>query len=136
MRNGVKNSLLPNLCWKKLPDFEVLDSTIAGGFRTMIAANFKRQVAAEESTILRNILKGRQIAWLIYKNCKIGGESEAILDLSKLMKLQFRKDNVQSFDTKWDEILSVVIERGADKLLDSLYRCSQEALMRRNSHIT
>ena len=36
---------------EKFPDFEVLDSTIAGGFRTMIAANFKRQVAAEESTI-------------------------------------------------------------------------------------
>ena len=48
-------------------------------------------------------LAERHIAWLIYKNSRISGESEAILDLGDLLKVELKNDNVLAFDTKWDE---------------------------------
>ena len=36
-------------------------------------------------------------------------------------KVQFKNDNVQAFDTKWDEALSAVTHKLRDSTLESLY---------------
>ena len=37
-----------------------------------------------------------------------------------------KNDNVQPFDTKWDEILSAVTDRPTDSMLESLYKMQIE----------
>ena len=36
---------------------------------------------------------------------KISGDNEAIFDMRDLSKVQLKNDNIQAFDTKWDEVL-------------------------------
>ena len=36
-------------------------------------------------------------------------------------KVQLKKDSVQAFDTKWDEISSTITDRPTDSMLESLY---------------
>ena len=41
---------------------------------------------------------------MIFKGVRISGESDDILDFSELKKLRHKKNNVQSCDTRGDEI--------------------------------
>ena len=54
----------------------------------------------DQCTKRQHIPKGRQIAFMI--SDKIRGTSEAILDISELMKVALKSDNVQDYDTKLD----------------------------------
>ena len=47
----------------------------------------------------RRFLIGCQIAWVIYKNFRIDGESEAILDFGDLTKVMLTNDDLQFLDT-------------------------------------
>ena len=80
---------------------------------------FERSVQTEESEAQKKggYLTGRQIAWLIHKNFKFSGESEVILDLCDLLKVELKNDNVQAFDTKWDEVKSSMSKK--PRLLDT-----------------
>ena len=43
---------------------------------------------------------------MMYNFIKISGPSEALLDFNDLLRVQqLKNDNVQGFDTKWDEAL-------------------------------
>ena len=53
---------------------------------------------------------------------KTGGDNEAILDITDLSEVQLENDNVQAFDTKWDDVLSAYTERPTDSMLVSLYK--------------
>ena len=41
----------------------------------------------------------------------ISGDNEAILDFRDLFNVQFKNDNVQALNTKWDEVLSAISDR-------------------------
>ena len=92
---------------KSIPDFENLDFKIARGLRKILTRNFKKQVttAAEKVQSEKRSLTSCQIAW-IYDLIKISGDNGAILDFRDLSKVPLKNDNVQAFDTKWDEVLS------------------------------
>ena len=45
------------------------------------------------------------MAYMIYDNFKIRGTGEALLDFTDLLRVQLKNDNVQGFDTKWNELL-------------------------------
>ena len=82
--------------------FEVLDSKIANRLRTGSYWNLqKKQVATEAGTAQtqRRFLIVCQIAWVMYKNFRINGEREAILDFGDLMKVMLTNDNLQFLDT-------------------------------------
>ena len=57
---------------------------------------------------------------MIYDFFEISGDNEAILDFRDLLKVQSKNDNVQAFDTKWDEVLSAVTDRPTTTFLESL----------------
>ena len=84
-----------------------LDFKIASGLREIPTGNFKKQVTTAEGKAPseKRSLTGRQIACVIF---------------SYLTKVQFKNDNVQTFDTKWDEAPSAVIRRLRDSTLESL----------------
>ena len=50
-------------------------------------------------------LRGRQIAFMIYDNLRVTGAHDTALDYANLFSVTLRDDNVQEFDTGWDEIL-------------------------------
>ena len=51
--------------------------------------------------------------------CKLSGDNEAILVFRELSKVQLKNDNVQVFDTKWDQVFSAVADRPTDIILES-----------------
>ena len=60
---------------------------------------------------------------MIFDFLNIGGDTEAILDCRDSPKAQSKNDNVQAFDTKWDDVLSAV----TDRLTDSIGKSVQDA---------
>ena len=96
---------LASITGKSVPDFENLEFKIAGGLRKIRTGNFRKQVTTAEgkSQSEKRSLTGRQIAWMIYDFCKISSNNEAILDFGDILTVQSRNDNVQAFDTEWDE---------------------------------
>ena len=82
-------------------------STIfASGLGKILTGNFKKQITTAEGKAQseKRILPGRQIPWMIYDVFQMSGDHEAILDFRDLSTVQLKHDNVQAFDTKWDEV--------------------------------
>ena len=65
---------------------------------------------------------GRQLAHMIYGYFKICGTSEALLDDNDLLRVQFKNDNVQGFDTKWDEVLLSMTKGPGEDILQTVYK--------------
>ena len=49
-------------------------------------------------------LRGRQIAYMIHDYFRAGAH-DTVLHYADLITITLRTDNVQEFDTRWDEIL-------------------------------
>ena len=89
-------------------------SSFASGLRKIQTGNFKKQVTTAEGKAqsVKRSLASKQVAWVIYYDFfNISGDNEAILDIRDLSKAQLKSDNVQAFDTKWDEVWSAVTDR-------------------------
>ena len=67
-------------------------------------------------------LKGSQFAYMINDNFKISGTGEALLDLNDLRRVLMNNDNVQGFDTKWDEVLRSMTKLPDEDVLDNVYK--------------
>ena len=52
---------------------------------------------------------------MIGDNFKISGTSEALLDINDQLGVHVKDDNLQGFDTKWDEILFLSMTRVPDE---------------------
>ena len=73
--------------------FEMLDARIASPLINIIQNSyFKKKVS----------LRGRQIAYMIYDYFRVAGAHDTVLDYADLFTVN---DDVQEFDTRWDEIL-------------------------------
>ena len=100
---------------RDFPDFEMLDARIASTLRRIIFnACFKRRVSVEEQRAQKQnrFLRGRQIAYMIYHHLQATGAYDAAQGLSGLFNICLQNDDVQDFDTRWDQIL-----RGTTELL-------------------
>ena len=50
-------------------------------------------------------LRGRQIAYLIYEYFWVTGANDSVENYADLFTVAFGSDNIQEFETKWDEIV-------------------------------
>ena len=50
-------------------------------------------------------LRGRQIAYLIYECFQVTGANDSVENYAELFCIGLRNDDIQEFDSKWDEIL-------------------------------
>ena len=75
--------------------------------------------------------RGRQIASMIYDYFRVTGAHNTVLDEADLFTIALRNDDVQEFDTRWDEILLSVtkISPDLDDFLETWYK-----LRNRESH--
>ena len=107
------------------PNFEMLDARIASSLNKIIQNSyFKKKVSLEEQRAQKEdrFLRGRQIAYMIYDSAT--GAHDTVLDYADLLSFTLRSDDVQEFDTRWDEILLSVAKIPPDDILESLYKLS------------
>ena len=106
------------------PDFEMLDAKIACALNKIIQnSQFKKQVSLEEMKAQKEdrFLRGRQIAYLIYEYFRVTGANDSVENYADLFTVVLLNDDIQEFDSKWDEILLSMTRIPSDDILESLY---------------
>ena len=107
------------------PDFEVLDAKIASALNRIIQnTRFKKKVSLEEMKAQKEdrFLRGRQIAYLIYEYFRVTGANDSVENYADLFTIVLRNDDIQDFDSKWDEILLSMAKIPSDDILEGLYK--------------
>ena len=60
---------------------------------------------------------------MIYDYFRVTGAHDAVLDYADFFSVTLRDDNIQEFDTRWNEVLLPMSKLPSDKKnLESLYR--------------
>ena len=54
---------------------------------------------------------------MIYEYCRVTGAHEAVLDYSHLFRVTLHGDDIQNFETRWDEVKT----QSNDSILECLY---------------
>ena len=89
----------------QMPNFEVLDARIASALNRIVHnSQFKRRISLEEQKAQKQdrVLRGRQIAYLIYEYFRVTGILDSVENYSDLFTIAPRNDDIQEFDSKWD----------------------------------
>ena len=75
--------------------------------KTLQNSHFRKRVHSEVYRAQKDdrFLRGRQIAIMIYEQFQVTGTHVAILDYSDLFSVLLHVEDVQGFDTRWDEVL-------------------------------
>ena len=93
---------------KNFPKLEMLDAKIASDVNKIIQNSyFKKKLILEEQSAQKedHFLRERQIASMIYDYFRVTGAHDTVLDYADLFSVILHDDNVQEFDTRWDEVL-------------------------------
>ena len=53
---------------------------------------------------------------------RVSGTHDTVLDDADVFSITLRNDNVQDFDTRWDEVLLSMTKIPSDDILESLYK--------------
>ena len=86
-------------------------------------ASRKGQCGGTESSKEEDrFLRGRRIAYLIYEYFRVTGANDSVENYADLFTISFRNDEIQEFDSKWDEILLSVTQIPSDEILESSYK--------------
>ena len=107
------------------PNFEMLDAKIASALNKIIQnSHFKRKVSLEERKAKKEdrFLRGRQIAFMIYDCFRVTGAHDTVSDYAVLLTVTFHDENIQEFDTRWDEVRLSMSKIPSDDILESLYK--------------
>ena len=110
---------------ENFPNFEMLDAKIASALNTIIQnSHFKKKVSLEEHKAQKEgrFLRGRQIAFMIYDYFRVTGAHDTVLDYADFFSVTLHDDNVQEFDTRWDEVPLSMSQNPSDDALESLYK--------------
>ena len=114
-----------SIAGKNFPKFELLDAKIASALNKIIQnSQFKKKVSLEEQKAQKEdrFLRGGQIAFMIYEYFRVTGTHDTVSDYTDLFSVHLRDDNVQEFDTSWDEVLLSVSKIPSDDVLESLFK--------------
>ena len=99
-------------------NFEMLDARMGSALNKIIQnSHFKKKVTLE-----KQFLRGRQIAYMIYDYFRVTGAHETVFDCAVFFSFSPRNDDVQDFDTRWDEILLSMIQFPSDDILENLHK--------------
>ena len=108
-----------------MPNFEVLDARIASALNKIIHnSHFKRRISLEEQKAQKqdSFLRGRQIAYLIYDHFRVTGIHDSVENYADLFIVSLRNDDIQEFDSTWDEILLSMMKIPPDDILEGLFK--------------
>ena len=103
----------------------MLDAKIASALNKIIQnCHFKKKVSLEEQKAQKEdwVLRGRQIAFMIYDYFRVTGAHDTVLDYADLFSVTLHDDNVQEFGARWDEVLLAMSKMPSDDILESLFK--------------
>ena len=109
---------------ENFPNFEMLDARIPSALnKIMPNPFFKKKISLEKQKAQKEdrFRRGRQIAYMIYDYFWVIGAYDTVLDCGDLFSITLRNDNVQEFDSRWDETLLSMTKMPSDDVLESLY---------------
>ena len=92
--------------------------------KIILNSYFKKKVSLEEQKAQKEdwFLRGRQIAYMIYNYFWATGAHDTVLDYADLFTITHRNNDVQEFDTRWDEILLSMTKIPPDDVQEILYK--------------
>ena len=70
----------------------------------------KRRSASRSRKPRKRFLRGKQIAFMICDDFRVTGAHDTTSDYADLLSVALRDDNVQEFDTRWDEVFFIFEE--------------------------
>ena len=108
------------------PDFDMLTAMIASALKKLIntQSTFRKRVSVEEQRAQNSdrFLRGRQIAYMIYKFFRATEACETVQGLADLISMTLQNIDVQDFGVGWDHALLSVSEILSDPILEGLYK--------------
>ena len=114
-----------SVCGKDFPNFEMLDAKIVSALNKIIQnSQFKKKVSLEEHKAQKEdrFLRGRQTVFMIYDYFRVTRAHDTVLDYADVFSVTLHDDNIQKFDTRWNEVLLTVSKIPSDDILESLYK--------------
>ena len=83
--------------------------------------HFRKRVSIEEQRAQKDdrFFRGRQVAFMIYEHFRATGACESVQICSEE---RLQNDDVQDFDTRWDQALTTASEIPAENVLEGLYK--------------
>ena len=109
----------------QMPKFEVLYAKIASALNRIIhITQCKRKVSLEEQKAQKEdrFLRGRQTAYLIYECFRVTGANDSVENYAEPFTIVLRNDDIQEFNSKWDEILLSMRQIPSDDILVGLHK--------------
>ena len=95
-------------CWKdfsKLRDALREDCFCSEGYPPEFSLQEEGQLRGAEAQKEHWFPRGRQIAFMIFDNFRVTGAHATASDYATLFSVTLHDDNIQEFDTRWDEVL-------------------------------
>ena len=89
-----------------------------------MSGEFRKQVQVKETELSHEgeMIKGRQVAWMINKHFKISEEDGAMLEWDELLSVHLRGDNLQQFENDWNNTILNIRELPDEVFLETLFR--------------
>ena len=106
------------------PNFEMSGARIASALNKIIQnSQFKKKVSLEEQKAQKEeqFLQGRQTDFMIYDYFRVTGAHDTALNYADLFSITLHDENIQEFDSRWDEVLLSMSKIPSDDILESLY---------------
>ena len=105
---------------KDFPKFEMLDAKVA----SLLNKISKRRSASRSRNPKRGPVYARETKplFMIYDYFRVTGAHDAALDYPDLFSVTLHDDNIQEFDTRWDEVLLLMPKIPSDEIWESLYK--------------
>ena len=83
------------------------------------SSQFKKKVSLEEQKAQKEdrLLRGRQIAFMIYDYFRVTGAHDTVSDYADLFFVTLHDDSIRDFDTRWDEVVLSMSKIPSDDIL-------------------
>ena len=91
------------------PGYDMLDAMIASAWKKLLTHVHFRKSKCRRAT-------------LIYEHFRATGASEAVQGLSDLFNIRLQNDDVEDFDTRWDQALLAASETPTEMVLEGSYK--------------
>ena len=107
------------------PDYDMLDAMIAFALKKLLThVHFRKRVSVEEQRAQKKFrpILTREADCMIYDHFRATGAYEAVQGLSDLFNIRLQNDDVQDFDTRWDQALSAASEKPTEMVLEGSYK--------------
>ena len=85
--------------------------------------HFRKKISAEEQRAQKDnrFLRGRQSAYFIYEYFRPAGSYDEIQGFSGLFSINLENDDIQDFDSRWEQALLLTSDPPSDNVLEGLY---------------